>query len=108
MIDFLKENVLSIISALFGGSSLVAYFLERKKNLALTSQEVSKSDQEKIVTADKTIDLVNKLTERMDVELEKSNATISKLEAKLDKALDELYLYQSQCSQCSNNKIGKK
>lgn len=103
-----------ILNYLFGSTTIVAIFIawktrksEMKKIEALSNQEVSKSDQEKIITADKALDLINKLTERMDLEMEKSNREISKLEAKLDNVEKELNLYKNQCSKCSNNKIGK-
>ena len=103
-----------ILNYLFGSTTLVAIFIawktrkaEIKKMEALSNQEVSKSEQEKIITADKALELINKLTLRMDQEMEKSNSVISKLEAKLDKVERELFLYKNQCSKCSNNKIGK-
>ena len=87
-----------ILNYFFGSTTLVAIFIawktrkaEIKKMEALSNQEVSKSEQEKIITADKALELINKLTLRMDQEMEKSNSVISKLEAKLDKVERELF-----------------
>jgi hypothetical protein len=70
MIQFIEQNLMSILSMVLGGGSFFAYIFERRKNIALTSQEFSKSDQEKIATADKAIDLVNKLQATMDRQYE--------------------------------------
>lgn len=100
MINFLRDNALSLISTIFGSGSLFLYFLERKKNNALISQEVSKSDQEKISTADKTIDLLEKLRATMDRQFEEMDKEISSLKRKLN-------MYVEQCEKCANNKIEK-
>lgn len=110
-----------ILNYLFGSTTLVAIFIawktrkaEIKKMEALSNQEVSKSDQEKISTAEKTIDLVDKLRERMDSEFERMTKQILTVQEENKRISDEnkkikgeLDLYKKQCSQCSNNKIGK-
>lgn len=101
MISFLEHNIMSIISTLFGGGSFLAYIFERKKNNALTSQEISKSDQDKISTAEKTIDLVEKLRLTMERQFDDMDKEISQLREELKKYLD-------QCSICENNKIKRK
>lgn len=80
--------------------SLFAFKYDLLKIKATSSQEVSKSDQEKIATAEKTIELVDKLRARMDIEFESMTKQITSLKR-------ELELYKNQCSKCSNNKIGK-
>lgn len=89
-------------------SSIVTFVLSIfafKYNLisikANASTDLSKSEQEKLVTADKALDLVNKLQTTMDKQFEEMQAEITTLRKELSE-------YIKQCSTCSNNKIGKK
>jgi septal ring factor EnvC (AmiA/AmiB activator) len=101
MINLFNEHAITIISTLFGGGSFFAFFIERKKNNALTSQEVSKSDQDKISTAEKTIDLIDKLRSRMERQFEEMDKEIQNLKKELNE-------YIKQCGPCANNKIARK
>ena len=73
---------------------------EKKKIEALSNQEVSKSDQEKIATAEKALELVNKLTDTMHRKFEANDKELEMVRNKLNE-------YVSQCSLCPNNKITK-
>lgn len=68
---------------------------------AKTSSTVSQSEQDKITTAEKTIDLVEKLRATMDKQFDDMQKEITNLRSELEQ-------YINQCSTCSNNKIGKK
>ena len=46
MKEWILQNIVTIFTTILGGSSLAAYFFERKKNRALTSQEFAKASQE--------------------------------------------------------------
>ncbi len=46
MREWILQNIVTIFTTILGGSSLAAYFFERKKNRALTSQEFAKASQE--------------------------------------------------------------
>jgi TolA-binding protein len=99
-------NIINIIITV-ASSSIVTFFLsiaafkyDLIKIKATTSSEVSKSEQEKMVTADKAIDLVNKLQGTMDKQFEEMQSEITKLRSELNQ-------YINQCSTCSNNKIRK-
>lgn len=99
-------NIINIIITV-ASSSIVTFFLsiaafkyDLIKIKATTSSEVSKSEQEKMVTADKAIELVNKLQDTMKSQYEEMQEEIEKLRK-------ELHLYKSQCSNCTNNKIGR-
>ncbi|MVO09743.1 hypothetical protein GOQ30_11295 [Flavobacterium sp. TP390] len=114
-------DIHQILNYFFGSTTIFAIYIawksrkaEIKKIEALSNQEVSKSDQEKITTAEKTIDLVDKLRERMDSEFERMTKQIQTVQEENKRISDEnkkikgeLDLYKKQCSQCSNNKIGK-
>ena len=80
--------------------SVMAFKYDFLKIKASTSQEVSKSDQEKITTADKTIDLVEKLRVTMDRQFDEMQKEIQELKK-------ELGMWTNQCSICPNNKIKK-
>lgn len=88
-------------------SSLVGFVLSVfafKYNLieikAKTSSTVSQSEQDKITTAEKTIDLVEKLRATMDKQFDDMQKEITNLRSELEQ-------YINQCSTCSNNKIRK-
>lgn len=99
-------NLTNLILAISSSSivtfvlSIFAFKYDFIKIKANTSSEVSKSEQDKITTADKAIDLVNKLQDTMDNQFEEMQAKITKLSNELEK-------YINQCSTCTNNKIGK-
>lgn len=101
MVNFLENHLSSIISYIFGGGGLILYITERKKNKALTSQEISKADQDKITTAEKTIDLMEKLRSTMD-------RKFMEMEAEINDLRSELKMYIVQCEKCENNKITRK
>lgn len=99
-------NSLNIVLTI-ASSSIVTFILSIfafKYNLisikATASSDLSKSEQEKLVTADKAIDLVNKLQGTMDKQFEEMQSEITKLRSELNQ-------YINQCSTCSNNKIRK-
>lgn len=107
MINFLQQHGWNILSTLFGGGSFLAFIFERKKNNALTAQEVhrasqelSKSDQDKITTAEQTIALMEKLSSSMDKRFELMDKEMIRLKEKLNQ-------YVQQCEKCANNKIGQ-
>ncbi len=77
--------------------SIFAFKYDLIKIKASASSEVSKSDQEKITTADKTIDLVEKLRATMDKQFEEMQQEISDLK----KTVQE---YKTKCGNCINNK----
>jgi len=100
------NNILATILTVTS-SSLVGFVLSVfafKYNLisikATASSDLSKAEQEKLVTADKAIDLVNKLQTTMDKQFEEMQEEITTLRKELSE-------YIKQCSTCSNNKIGK-
>ncbi|MBF03234.1 MAG: hypothetical protein CMP76_08055 [Flavobacterium sp.] len=108
-------DIHQILNLFLGSTTIVSILIawksrkaEIKKIEALSNQEISKSDQEKIATAEKTIELLDKLRERMDKEFEIMSKKIATVEEENKKIKGELDLYKNQCSKCSNNKIGKK
>ena len=99
-------NILNLALTI-ASSSIVTFLLSIvafKHNLisikANASTDLSKSEQEKLVTADKALDLVNKLQTTMDKQFEEMQGEITMLRKELSE-------YIKQCSTCSNNKIGK-
>ena len=44
--QLIMENIPTIFSYIFGGGGLFLFYTERKKNKALTNQEVAKASQE--------------------------------------------------------------
>lgn len=99
-------NIINIAITI-ASSSIVTFVLSIfafKHNLisikANASTDLSKSEQEKLVTADKALDLVNKLQTTMDKQFEEMQAEITTLRKELSE-------YIKQCSTCSNNKIRK-
>jgi hypothetical protein len=80
--------------------SIVAFKYNLIEIKAKTSSTVSQSEQDKITTADKTIDLVEKLRVTMDRQFEDMQQEITTLRSELNQ-------YINQCSTCSNNKIRK-
>jgi Flp pilus assembly protein TadB len=97
-------NITNVILTI-ASSSIVTFVLSIfafKYNLieikAKTSSTVSQSEQDKITTADKTIDLVEKLRLTMERQFEEMREEQQGLKEKLQKYID-------QCSTCSNNKL---
>ena len=80
--------------------AIAAFKYDLIKVKASASTEVSKSDQEKITTADKTIDLVEKLRVTMDRQFDEMQKEIQDLKR-------ELGMWTNQCTFCPNNKIKK-
>lgn len=80
--------------------AIAAFRYDLLKIKANASSEVSKSDQEKITTAEKTIDLIEKLRVTMDNQFDDMQKEIQDLKK-------ELALWTDQCSICPNNKIKK-
>lgn len=80
--------------------AIAAFRYDLLKIKANASSEVSKSDQEKITTAEKTIDLIEKLRVTMDKQFDDMQKEIQDLKK-------ELELWTNQCSICPNNKIKK-
>lgn len=80
--------------------SIFAFKYDLIKIKANTSSEVSRSEQDKITTAEKTIDLVEKLRATMDKQFDEMQKEISDLKTELNN-------YISQCSTCENNKMKK-
>ena len=78
--------------------SIFAFKYDLKIKKANSSSEVSKSEQDRISTAEKTIDLVEKLRATMDKQFEDMQEEMKTIKDKLNK-------YVEQCSTCSNNKI---
>lgn len=114
------EQILTIFS-----SGTVAFVLavaafryDLLKIKANASSEVSRSDQDKITTAEKTIDLVEKLRATMDrqfeemeqdrkLEKEKKDRQFGQFQKQIKELKDLLNQYVNQCSTCVNNKITK-
>ena len=88
--QFLLEHGITLFGYLISGGSLYGYFFERNKNKALTSQEISKADQDKITTAEKTIELVDKLAEKMTKQYDELSKEIVSLKKKLTDVSIEL------------------
>lgn len=112
------QDILTILSTGTVGflSAIFAFKYDLIKVKATASTEVSKSDQEKITTADKTIDLVEKLRVTMDrqfeemekdrvIEKQKKDAQFNNFQKEIKELKDLLSLYVNQCSTCTNNKI---
>lgn len=104
-----------ILNYLFGSTTILAIFIawktrksEIKKIEALSSQEVSRSEQEKLKTADGAIELINKLRETMKEQYEEMKLEMVELKRENKQIKEELNLYKNQCSKCANNKIGRK
>ena len=99
-------NLTNLILAISSSSivtfvlSIFAFKYDFIKIKANTSSEVSKSEQDKITTAEKTIDLVEKLRATMDKQFDDMQKEITNLRSELEQ-------YINQCSTCSNNKIRK-
>jgi tRNA(Phe) wybutosine-synthesizing methylase Tyw3 len=100
-------SALQIIIVMFSSNfitsvlSIVGFKQYLLKNKAITSQEIEKSEQQKISTADQALDLANKLLETTNKRFDEQDKEMEKLRAKLNQYVD-------QCSVCPNNKITKK
>ena len=102
----MQSNILNIAITIASSSlvtfvlSIFAFKYDLKIKKANSSSEVSKSEQDRISTAEKTIDMVEKLRATMNTQFEEMQLEITNLRK-------ELSQYISQCSKCENNKIGK-
>ncbi|RZL47730.1 MAG: hypothetical protein EOP00_11090 [Pedobacter sp.] len=93
------EQIITIVStsAVTFLLSVLSIKYELIKVKASASTEVSKSDQEKISTAEKTIDLVEKLRATMDKQFEEMQQEILDLKNVVQE-------YKRKCASCTNNK----
>lgn len=93
------EQIITIVStsAVTFLLSVLSIKYELIKVKASASTEVSKSDQEKISTAEKTIDLVEKLRTTMDKQFEEMQQEILDLKIIVQE-------YKRKCGNCINNK----
>lgn len=94
IITISSSSIVTFVLAIF---AFKYDFLKIKAN---TQSEVSKSEQDRISTAEKTIDLVEKLRLTMDRQFDEMQQEMTNLKEQLSK-------YINQCSTCTNNKIGK-
>lgn len=97
-------NILNLAITI-ASSSVVTFLLSIfafKYNLILikanASSELSKSEQEKIETADKALRLINSLQDSMNERFIEQKEEIQQLRKQLS-------MYINQCSKCSNNQI---
>lgn len=101
----MQLTLIEIIGLMGGTSGLTAFIqylltanIQRKKESALAIQEQQKGVQERANSVEKTQEIYDKLTERLNNELDAMERKINDLERLVG-------LYKQQCSKCANNKL---
>ena len=100
--NFSIDSILSLLSGLFGGTSLLTYFMYRKTNqrlkLAEVKQKETDADSAKFLMYEERLEHANKTVEQHNETIAHQSSTIAVLNSALDdktqrirKISDELY-----------------
>lgn len=87
---FVVNNIGTIIGYVFGGGSIYAYLFEKRKNKALTNQEVAKASQEEATALSSMRQAYKEFTEDMNLRYNLLSDEIKTLTKKLTDVSSEL------------------
>jgi archaellum component FlaC len=90
MKQWILENIISLITTLFGGGFSLAYFFERKKNKAMTNQEIAKASQEEATALTNMRQAYKDFTEDMTQRYNTLSEEVNDLKKKLTDVSIEL------------------
>ena len=88
--QFLIDNIFPILSSLLGGGSFVAYIFERKKNRAMTNQEIAKAAQEEATALTNMRVAYKEFTDDMNQRYDDLSNQVKDLKKKLTDVTSEL------------------
>jgi peptidoglycan hydrolase CwlO-like protein len=101
----MQLKIIEIITLCGGTSGLTSLFqylitakIQRKKERAFEVQETQKGIQERANSVEKTQEIYDKLTERMDQRYLEMQGEINTLKKEVNQ-------YKLQCANCKNNKL---
>jgi len=81
--EIIITNFTTIFASLFGGGSLYAYFIEKRKNKAITNQEVAKAGQEEATALSNMRQAYKDFTEDMTKRYDELSTEVESLKKKL-------------------------